>query len=158
MNTKAKYSILEAKAKLESYCAYQERCAQEVSFKLNQWGIFGEDHDILMADLISHNFLNEERFAEAYTSGKIRIKKWGKSKIIAHLKSKNISDYSINKAIKTIDDEIYLDNLKSLASKKWDKIKGTNQWDKISKLKRYLYSKGYENDRLNEIINSYIKP
>ena len=64
-DNKPKYTILEAKVKLESYCAYQERCAFEISQKLWLWKMHTEDHDILIADLISNNFLNEERFAEA---------------------------------------------------------------------------------------------
>ncbi len=158
MNTKRKYSIQEAKVKLEAFCAYQERCAYEITKKLESWGIFGEDQDILLADLISNNFLNEERFAEAYASGKFRIKSWGKLKINAHLKSKHISNYSINKALNAIDPDEYLSSLKSLAQKKWSATNGSNQWDKAAKLKRYLYSKGYENDLLNEVVNSFITP
>ncbi len=157
MNTKPKYGLLEAKAKLESYCTYQERCAQEIVSKLSSWQIFGEQQDILIADLISHNFLNEERYAEAYVSGKFNIKKWGKQKIIAQLKAKRISAYSINKALKTINEDDYLKTLDLIADKKWALIKGTNKWDKIAKLKRYLYAKGYENEALNEVINKYSK-
>ena len=157
MNTKAKYTLLEAKTKLESFCAYQERCEQDITRKLSDWGIFGEDHDILIADLISNNYLNESRFAEAFVSGKFRIKHWGKTKITAHLKSKRISDYSIKKAIKLIEDEDYLSTLNQLAEKKWASLSRENHWDKIAKLKRYLYNKGYEAHYLNEITNQFIE-
>ena len=155
-DSKPKYSILEAKAKLEAYCAYQERCAQEISQKLWQWHMHVEDHDVLIADLISNNFLNEERFAEAYASGKFRIKKWGKIKIKAHLKAKNISKYSTNKALKAIDLEEYDATIKLLAEKKWLQVSG-NHWEKLGKLKRYLHSKGYESDILSETIQKYIE-
>ena len=46
----------------------------------------------------SSNFLNEERFASAYVSGKFRIKRWGRIKIKNHLNQKFISKYSIDKA------------------------------------------------------------
>ena len=151
MNNPPKYTILEAKSKLEAYCAYQERCALEITTKLKTWYIFGEDQDFLLVDLITNNFLNEERFAEAYTSGKFRIKKWGKLKIKLHLKSKQISDYSIKKAINTIDEDEYLDTLNNLANKKWKSLNGSN-WGKSSKLKRYLYLKGYENQLINDIV------
>ena len=83
-------SFLEAKAKLEWYCAYQERCMQEVENKLKDWGFYGEQSDNLIADLIVNNFLNEERFASAYVSGKIRIKKHLMTKI-----SMELQDYLV---------------------------------------------------------------
>jgi len=152
---KPKYTILEAKVKLEAYCAYQERCAFEISQKLRTWNMHYDDHDILIADLISNNFLNEERFAEAYASGKFNIKKWGKAKIKMHLKAKYISDYSINKALKSIDMDDYEDTLANLASKKWGNLTG-NHWEKIGKLQRFLQTKGYESEILNELMQSYI--
>lgn len=152
---KPKYSILEAKTKLEAYCAYQERCAYEVYQKLWEWQLYVEDHDVLVADLISNNFLNEERFADAYAGGKFRIKKWGKTKIKTHLKAKQISAYSINKALKSIDNEEYVATLNTLADKKWAQING-NHWEKLAKLKRYLHGKGFETDLLNDIFQTYI--
>ncbi len=148
-------SFLEAKHKIEAYCAYQERCEKEVVDRLNKWGIYGEQVDIIIADLISHNFLNEERFAEAFVSGKIKIKRWGKIKIKTHLKQKQISDYSINKALKQIEDSDYLKNLNDLVEKKIKdlKCKQPLSWTDKGKLLRYLQSKGYENHLIMEVIH-----
>ena len=67
-----------------------------------------------------------------------------------HLKQKQISDYSINKAITQIDPDEYFNTLKYLAENKL--VKGKSDWDRKAKLKRYLASKGYENDLINEVI------
>ena len=107
-------TLLEAKVKLEVFCSYQERCEQEIRQKIDTWGIFGEDVDFLVSDLISNNFLNEQRFAEAFVSGKFRIKKWGRIKIKQHLKQKNISDYSINKGFAEIDPTEYWQTILAL--------------------------------------------
>ena len=88
-----KYSFLEAKTKLEALCAYQERCSSELQKKLVQWRFNQEDMDRLLAHLISDDFLNEERFALAFVSGKVNIKKWGRIKIRQQLKLKHISKY-----------------------------------------------------------------
>ena len=146
-------SFLEAKAKLEWYCAYQERCLQEVEKKLSDWGFYGEQANNLIADLISNNFLNEERFASAYVSGKIRIKKWGKLKIKINLNQKKISQYSSKKAFNEIDELEYIENLNYLANKKFKQVKGKNKWDKKAKIQRYLLSKGYENELVYEVLN-----
>ena len=153
---KSKYSLLEAKTKLEAYCAYQERCEQDISKKLIDWHISPEDRDILIADLISNNFLSEERFAEAYVSGKFNIKKWGKIKIKNHLKSKRISDYSIRKAMAQIEPDAYEETLQYLAEKKWLQLRGS-QWEKLAKLRRYLHNKGYESDILGDLLQTFIQ-
>jgi regulatory protein len=145
-----KYSLLEAKQKLEAFCAYQERCDFEVRKKLRSWNMHYEDIDILISDLISNNFMNEQRYAEAYVSGKFRIKKWGRVKIIRELKMRKISEYSIKKGLEQIDEEEYLQTLKDLAENK--KVTGKTQWEKMAKLKRFLSSKGYETELIHEVI------
>lgn len=146
------YSLLQAKQKLEALCAYQERCSFDLQRKMEQWGVDREDQDRLLAHLIENNFLNEERFAEAYVSGKLRIKRWGRFKIKQHLKQKFISDYSINKAINSIDEDLYLKNIEDLAEKKYASLRGADNYAKKAKIYRYLSGKGYENDLFIPIV------
>ncbi|NOQ70669.1 MAG: hypothetical protein GQ574_01635 [Crocinitomix sp.] len=151
-----KYSLLEAKQKLEAYCAYQERCDQELRNKMKPWGMYSEDVDILISDLIQNNFLNEERFASAFVSGKFRIKRWGRIKIRQHLKQKFISDYSINKGLSEIDEQEYLDTLNDLIESKNRLTTAKNKWDRLAKLQRYMQSKGYENELVREGLKDLI--
>ena len=105
--------------KLQSYCAYQERCHFEISQKLQEYAIFGERADAIMARLIQDNFLNEERYAVSYARGKFRIKSWGKIKIRQGLKAHFVPEYAIKKAIQGIDNEgTYMETLKILLIKK----------------------------------------
>jgi regulatory protein len=158
MVSERKYSFLEAKARLEALCAYQERCSFELSKKMNQWAIHPNDQDQLLADLISNNFLNEERFAEAYVSGKVRIKRWGKVKIQIELKKRFISSYSINKAIKGINLDEYWANLMHLAERKWAASTEKDDYKKRMKVYRFLASKGYESDLIADAVNEISKP
>jgi len=154
MKSDSKYSFLEAKARLEALCAVQERCSFELQNKMNSWGIMQEDSDALLAHLIANNFLNEQRFAAAFVSGKVTIKKWGKVKIKRHLQQKFISDYSINCALNTIDDAVYLNHLSSLAAKKFNILeKEKDQFTRKGKVYRYLLSKGYETDSIMSVID-----
>ena len=146
-----KYSLLEAKTKLEALCAYQERCSQELQRKMNSWGIDREDQDRLLAELIADNFLSEERFAEAYASGKMRIKRWGKRKIQLELKRKNISDYSIRKGIESLSDQEYRDNLIFLLEHKWNDLqKEKSDYIRRGKVYQFLANKGYESELINQ--------
>ena len=63
--TKKYTSKADALVKLQRYCAYQDRCHQEVRSKLIELGIYGQDLEDVMASLIEENFLNEERFARS---------------------------------------------------------------------------------------------
>lgn len=144
METK-KITFLQAKAKMEAWCAYQERCQFEVSNKLKTFGLSYEQVDQLIAELIATRFIDEERFAEAYVSGKFRIKHWGKVKIKQHLKAKQISNYSIEKAVKTIPREDYLATVLALIRKKQKDLKSSDSpYQKKAKVFQYLQSKGYE--------------
>ena len=150
MNSKQKkYSFLESKAKIEYFCAYQERSHQEVRNKLYDYGLATDQVDNLISDLITDNFLNEERFADAYASGKFRMKKWGKIKIKLNLKQKRVSDYSIRKALANIDEEDYLQCIVLLVEKKHLASTG-NKWEKRKKTMSFLLNKGFEADLVKE--------
>ena len=153
MRSECKYSLLEAKSKLEALCAYQERCSFDLQKKMNSWGLDRDTQDRLLADLITNNFLNEQRFAEAFVSGKVRIKRWGRIKIRIELKKKMISDYSIKKGLEQIDGDEYWKNLTHLADRKWEDLKKEkDQFKRKGKLFRFLASKGYESDLIQMAI------
>ncbi len=136
--------------KAARFCAYQERCHRDIERRLQEWNVDIDIQDEIMAELIQQNFLNEERFALAFVSGKVNIKRWGKNKITYELRSRNISDYIINKAIGQIDEEQYLLNLKTLIQLKNSLIIAKNDFEKRMKLIKYLASRGYETSLIND--------
>src|SRR5215217_3350079 len=114
----------EALQKLRQYCAYQERSHYEVQQKLYDLGIRKTEHDEIIATLIEEDYLNEERFAIQFVGGKFRMKDWGRKKIYYALKEKKVSEYSIKKAMKEIDEEAYQKTLATLTEKKYASLKG----------------------------------
>ena len=129
--------------KAQSYCAYQERCEQELRLKCKEWGLNTADTRKLIEVLIAENFLNEERFAVAYARGKFRIKKWGKIRIAQELISRQISDTHIQKGLKTVDEEgNYETVLLQVMENKIPDYEGDAQ--KIQKLAYYTISRGFE--------------
>lgn len=133
-----------AKLKAGNYCAYQERTHQEVRDKLYSLGLFGDEVEEVLTELISGNFISEERYAKVYAGGKFRIKRWGKRKIIYALKQKNISSYCINKAIREIPDDEYKQTISDLIDKKRSQISGDDAFVTRNKIFKYLIGKGYE--------------
>ena len=135
-----------AKEKILRYCVYQERSHRQVKDRLYSFGLYKNEVEDLLTELITNGFLNEERFALAYVGGKFRIKQWGRIKIKNGLKMQGITPYLINKALKEIDEQDYQDTLKKLLKKKAVLIDSTNKLELKQKLSRYALSKGYESE------------
>ena len=144
----------QALQKLKHYCAYQERCHSEVKEKLYQLGVWKKDHDEIIASLIEENYLNEERFAIAYAGGKFRVKQWGRVKIKYELKQKQVSDYSIKKAMKQIDEEEYLSVMNKLAKEKYAALKSEQYLVRKKKTMDYLLAKGFEADLVRKAVEN----
>lgn len=139
-------SIQEIRKKLEHYCAYQERCHQEVYQKMFSFDLSSHEKEELMVYLIDNNFLNEERFAQSFVRGKHHYKKWGKARIINELKIRNISSTMIKIALKEINDALYFETFEELANKHWETISETNLMKKRKKFCDYFIRKGWENE------------
>lgn len=145
----------QARQKMESFCAYRERCHKEVKDKLYGYGLYPSEVDQIVVYLIEQNFLNEERFAMAYVSGKFRIKGWGRQRIERELKLRQISPYLIRKAMEQIDGDEYESTLKKLAEKKWKLMTERDSLKKRQKLMRFLVSKGYKLNEVTELIRNW---
>ncbi len=146
-----------ALSKIESWCAYQERCQQETRDKLYSWGLWSEAVENIIVELISRNFLNEERFAIAYAGGKFRMMKWGKQKIKNELKKRKISDAIIRKALKEIGEDDYENTLEKTLAGRWKLEKEKHPLKKKLKVMRYMISRGYETDAVHESILKFTK-
>ena len=150
---RTKLSKEDALSLMQKHCAYQDRCQSEIRTRLIEHSVYGDALEEIIADLISDDFINEERFAKSYVRGKFRIKKWGKIKIINELKFRKISSYSINKALKQIDYDEYLDTLNALIVKKSRTITSKDKWERRKKLTAFATQKGYEYDVIKEVLS-----
>lgn len=141
---KTRPTLQQARLKAEKYCAYQERSQLEVKRKLLNMGLTGSEADEILVHLIRNNFLNEERFARAFSQGKQKTKQWGLRKIQQQLKVKGVNEKLSSQVLSEIDHEAYLQNLRNLLEKKNRTLKETDPWKRSVKLKTYLTGKGYE--------------
>jgi regulatory protein len=140
------FSIKEAIHKIEHFCAYQERCHQEVEQKLRSMKMQAEEVSTIISHLINENFLNESRFACSFARGKHRMKQWGKIRIVSELKFRNITTYNINLGLKEISSEEYEMTFNTIAEKQWESIRETNALKKRKKFCDYLLRKGFESN------------
>lgn len=140
-------------AKMKTYCAYQERCLIEVRLKLKPYSLQEKVYDAIIAELVRDNFLNEERYAKVFASGKFRIKQWGKNKIYAALQQKQIPELFILEAMNEIDQDEYIKTLKGIIDKKKKELTEKDISNLNLKLAKFAYSKGYEKGLIWEILN-----
>jgi regulatory protein len=160
MQKKEKFNLPtldEALAKLQRYCAYQDRCHKEVQEKLSELGIWGDDAGQVIVALIEEKFLDEERFARSFVRGKYRFKKWGRIKIKQELKKKDISSYCLKMGFQEIDEQEYMDNLITIINKKNEFLKAKNEYERKTKLAKYAMTKGYESHLVWQVVNDAFK-
>lgn len=143
---KAVFTIKEAIQKIEHYCAYQERCHEEVEQKLRSMKMDSDEIDRIITHLINDNFLNEERFACSFARGKHRIKHWGKIRITNELKFRGINQTLINIALKEISPEEYYSTFDTLANRHWESIQETNSLKKRKKFCDFMLRRGFESN------------
>jgi regulatory protein len=141
--------------KAMNYCAYQERCHQEVRNKLYELGCKTDTVDEIMVKLIESNYLNEERFAKSYAGGKFRTKKWGRLRILKELQIRKISDYCIKVAMREIDEGVYLETVEDLLIKY---LPAQPTFNDRQKAMRYLMGKGYEPNLIKMVLDKISNP
>ncbi len=150
---KKRLNPAEALAKIQRYCAYQERSHKEVKNKLYEYGLYASQVEEILSQLITDGFLNEERFAKAYAGGKFRMKKWGKLKIKNELEFLGLTKNCIQRGLKEIEPSDYTQTLKVLIKKKSAESSEQNPFKKRDKVARFVIGKGYE----PEIVWEYVK-
>ena len=139
--------------KAMALCSRREYCISEVMDKLHSWGTDADDNARIIELLKKENFINEERYALGFVKDKFNYNKWGRLKIKAHLRAKNIPAELINQALDSIDNEIYMKVLGDLVSAHRRSVKAKNQYELKAKLLRYGLSKGFESSLLYDLLN-----
>ena len=157
MPQKKIYDLQEAREKIRKYCAYQERSQFQVEQKLRTYGLIPSVADELLVELIQDNFLNEQRFADAFVRGKFNQKGWGKRKIEAELFKHRVSKPCIQQAFVLIKPDDYQEKLKGIAQKKWDRLSSIRKPERAQKVTRYLQGRGYFYDEIKKALDAIAK-
>jgi regulatory protein len=151
--TKKTPSIDVALLKARKYCSLYERSKSETEKKLKDYGVMEGDIPFIIEKLEKEGFLNENRFAVAFASGKFRYKKWGRNRIVMEMRRKGLSEELIDKGLSELPAEDYSKTLDSLLQKKWVQLERKIVPDDYEsgyaakqKLIKYALQKGYEQD------------
>ena len=143
------YTTSQALDRAKVYCSKAEHNQKEVSLKLKEWGLNCEEAESVLSELISQNYVNEERYAKLYSKSKFNQNQWGRVKIRHHLNQMGVSERNIQKGLEEISEEEYEALCLKLATKKQESLKGENPMAIKQKTTAYLLSKGFEYEVIN---------
>jgi regulatory protein len=138
--------------KLARYCAYQERCVQELEQKMKTLEVLSSEFAEYVAWLSENNYLNEARFVEIFVRSKFNQKSWGRTKINYELRKRGISASLLAGAWDGIDDADYIEKARALLKKKRDEIKSGTSPQRYQKCYNFGLSKGYESALVRELL------
>ena len=102
-----------------------------------------ERHEEVIATLMEENFLDEYRFAEAFTRGKLNQKHWAPKRIRMGLQEHRIPRVTIDRILGQIDSEIIEKNALYLADR-WFSSKTKEQ------LTAAMQRRGYSFEMINQ--------
>ena len=151
MNSKI-YDVKIVKERIRHYCAVMDRCQYQVITKLKSYGVSDSLADEILIELIQNKYLDEERFARSFCSGKFKIKRWGRNKIAFELSKLKVPKSCILLAMSEIDNIDYKNVIRHLANKKMASLKDKNSYVRKKKVVDSLLRKGYE----SELVWSYV--
>ena len=151
------YSLDELLHKAASYCSLAEHCISEVDEKLQKWKVSDADRKKIIEHLIENDFINEQRYAEAFVQDKFRFNKWGKLKISFALNAKRVDKNQIFNALNIIDEGEYEEMLASILKTKLGSLKYTSEYEKQGKLFRFAQSRGFENNVIERVLRLTIQ-
>ena len=137
----------EALQKLQHYCSYQERSPFEVDRKLQQLGLPRDRHEEVIAQLMEDSFLDEYRFTEAYTRGKLNQKQWAPRRIRMGLQEHRIPRVTIDRILGQVDQGVVDANALYLVER-WFESKSKE------KLTAALQRRGYDFELITSTYNT----
>lgn len=138
-----------------TYLERNIKSSGEIKKYLKKKGASDEISSKIVSALISHKLLDDKKYFELYVSHYIRIG-YGPIYIINKAKQSDIPQ----NIIEEFDFINYKDDIKASCLKQSQKkiklIKESDAYQIIMKLKRYLISRGYDYNMINEVIKEII--
>ena len=147
----------EALDKAQRYCAYSDRCSNDLREKFMKWEFPKDGFDAVLKIMKEEGFIDDARYAKVFARSKNRQNVWGKNKIRSALKFKRIPEDAIIEALAEINGDDYYERLKKQMTAKVRTEKEKDPYKRKAKLIRFGMSKGYENDLIMEAINEVDK-
>lgn len=143
--------------RLQRQCSKAEYCSSDVRRKaLKAMEGDSEAASRIVEALVRERFVDDGRYAAAFSREKSSLQGWGAIKIRFMLRSKGISDEIISAALEEIDSGKAERKLDKLVSDKARLLEGDPQ--KRLKLLKYALGRGYSYDEVEKAIDRLAQP
>lgn len=149
MEEKKTISEENALKRMMRICSRKEYCTFEIKQKLYNLQLQSNSIDKIISELIKSKFIDDKRYTRSFINDKLQFSKWGIIKIRHSLKLKQIPDSLIDEALQEIEPDSLNEHLQTLISRKYETVKGNNEYDKRTKVIRFALGRGFN---MSEII------
>ncbi len=154
MDTRKEMTEKEAFVRLSAKCAVTEYCRADMRRMMARWDMPDDARERVLARLQKEGFVDERRYAGAFTRDKFRYNKWGVVKIALQLRMKGIAPDIIDEAVKEVDDDTALATLRKIIEAKRTTVKGKSDYEVNCKLLRFALSRGFSIDNINKVLHT----
>lgn len=149
-------SAEQALAALMRLCARSEKSSGDALRLMRTWEVAEGARQSVLQKLIDQRFIDDRRYAEAYTREKSSLAGWGKRKIALQLKQKGVSRDIVDEVLASLNTDEQSERLADKLRRKMRSTKASNQYELRGKLLRYALSLGYDYDMATSAIDGII--
>ncbi|MCM1066041.1 MAG: RecX family transcriptional regulator [Muribaculaceae bacterium] len=143
--------------RLEELCARSEQCEWELRRKLRTWQIGERDADTIMRSLLRRRFVDDSRYAVAFTRDKYRFARWGRRKIEMALRQRHVDSDIIDEALDQIDEDEYREALHGILAAKAKKLEEPASYENRTKLFRFALARGFESQLISKVLKNILQ-
>lgn len=141
----------EAKHRIETLCSTSEQSTFDVTARMRRWGLSTEEIFEIVEDLKDRKFINDRRYAISFARDRIRLSRWGRMKVRLFLRAKGINEDYVEEAMRTIEEDEYLNILKLVMRAK-ARMLGTKSQENNTKLYRFAIGRGFETPLITKML------
>ena len=139
-------------------CARSEKSTGDALRLMRTWGVPEAEQRGVLDKLIADRYIDNRRYAEAYTREKSQLAGWGERKIAMQLRLKGVDRETISAVLaELMNDDDKLERLREKLQRKLRSTKAASDYELRGKLLRYALGLGYDYDMAAEVVDRVAK-
>ena len=139
-------------------CARSEKSTGDALRLMRTWGVPEAEQRAVLDKLLADRYIDNRRYAEAYTREKSQLSGWGERKIAMQLRLKGVERETISAVLaELMDDDGKRERLREKLQRKLRSTKAANDYELRGKLLRYALGLGYDYDMAADVIDEVVR-
>lgn len=142
-----------ALSRLAALCSRGEHSAGEMDEKMRRWGLDEDARGRVVQYLVSHKYVDDERFARAFVRDKLEYNGWGRRKLEQALWQKRVAQDIIDRVLDDTAPEDFTEKLRPLLAAKRRTVKAKDSRELTAKLIRFAMGRGFSYEQIRECLD-----